>query len=276
MTETNTANTTTPTPAQAQIAWIIATIVVFAWGINFVLAKHALNQFDIGPFNFFRFAGMALCGWLVLLLIGGVRPVDPVDRRRLVMVAVVGFCGYVFGFSVGLNLTSAFSASLLLALVPLWLVIFVSIIERRRPSGASLAALAVALAGTVVFVASRTSGSLGWGDLISLFVAACYASFLLLNRPLVDRYPPFHAHHLRCNAGRSPDTSFHRPYIGRSGLDYGHRLGLDCHGLGHHRACIRSLVGLELGSATTCIDPDCADALPRTDHQRGRRVGIPR
>ena len=191
MTETNTANTTTPTPAQAQIAWIIATIVVFAWGINFVLAKHALNQFDIGPFNFFRFAGMALCGWLVLLLIGGVRPVDPVDRRRLVMVAVVGFCGYVFGFSVGLNLTSAFSASLLLALVPLWLVIFVSIIERRRPSGASLAALAVALAGTVVFVASRTSGSLGWGDLISLFVAACYASFLLLNRPLVDRYPPF-------------------------------------------------------------------------------------
>jgi drug/metabolite transporter (DMT)-like permease len=37
----------------------------------------------------------------------------------MLLVALVGFCGYGFGFSVGLNLTSAFSASLMLALVPL-------------------------------------------------------------------------------------------------------------------------------------------------------------
>ena len=172
-------------------AWIIACFVVFAWGINFVLTKHALDQFDIAPFNFVRFGGMVVLGWLVLLTTGGVRPIESRDRLRLLMVSVVGYCGYVFGFSVGLHLTSAFSASLLLALVPLWIIVFNSLIERRFPNALSLAALALASAGVVTFVAARTSLSIGWGDLVSLVVAGFYAGYLLLNRPLVDRYPPF-------------------------------------------------------------------------------------
>ena len=172
-------------------AWIIACFVVFAWGINFVLTKHALDQFDIAPFNFVRFGGMVVLGWLVLLTTGGVRPIEPRDRLRLLIVSVVGYCGYVFGFSVGLHLTSAFSASLLLALVPLWIIVFNCLIERRFPNALSLAALALASAGVVTFVAARTSLSIGWGDLVSLVVAGFYAGYLLLNRPLVDRYPPF-------------------------------------------------------------------------------------
>ena len=172
-------------------AWIIACFVVFAWGINFVLAKHALDQFDVGPFNFVRFSGMVAVGWFVLLTTGGVRAIEPGDRLRLLIVAVVGFCGYVFGFSVGLHLTSAFSASLLLALVPLWIIVLNSLAERRFPNTVSLAALALASAGVVTFVAARTSVSLGWGDLISLVVAGFYAGYLLLNRPLINRYPPF-------------------------------------------------------------------------------------
>ena len=172
-------------------AWIVACFVVLAWGINFVLSKHALDEFGVGPFNFLRFGGMLVVGWLVLAATGGVRPIDPRDRLRLLVVSVVGYCGYVFGFSVGLHLTSAFSASLLLALVPLWIIAFNSVVDRRFPSAVSLAAFALATAGVVTFVAARTSLSLGWGDLVSLVVAGLYAGYLLLNRPLVDRYPPF-------------------------------------------------------------------------------------
>ncbi|MCO4835410.1 MAG: DMT family transporter, partial [Acidimicrobiaceae bacterium] len=106
-------------------------------------------------------------------------------------VAVVGFCGYVFGFSVGLSYTSAFSASLLLALVPLWVAIFTAAVTRERPPVKSLFALGLAASGTALFVASRTSISLGWGDAVSLVVAALYAAYLLLNRRLVEHYPPF-------------------------------------------------------------------------------------
>ena len=174
-----------------QMAWLVACFVVLGWGLNFVLAKHALNQFSVGSFNFVRFAGMVAIGWAVIALTGGRTPIAAEDRRWLVLVAIVGFCGFVFGFSVGLSYTSAFSASLLLALVPLWVAVFTAAQARKLPPAASLLAFALAAGGTALFVGSRTSVSFGWGDVISLVVAALYATYLLLNRRLVDRYPPF-------------------------------------------------------------------------------------
>ena len=171
-------------------AWIVACFVVFVWGINFVLAKHALDQFDVGPFNFVRFGGMVVVGWVVLWVTGGIQSIEARDRLRFMVVAVVGYCGYIFGFSVGVSLTSAFSASLLLALVPMWIIIFNSMTRRRLPNALTLVAFAIASAGVVMFVSARTSVSLGWGDLVSLTVAGFYAGYLLLNRPLIDRYPP--------------------------------------------------------------------------------------
>lgn len=173
------------------MVWVVVCVVVAAWGVNFVLAKEALNQFDVGPFNFIRFASMAVLGWIVLSLTGGVTPVRREHRGRLLAVAVVGFCGYVFGFSVGLSLTSAFSASLLLAVVPLLLMLFTSLRHRKLPAPAAQVAVAVAAAGSVLFVTARTSVSLGWGDLVTLLVAASYATYLLAIRPLVAHFKPF-------------------------------------------------------------------------------------
>jgi len=184
-----TALTLAPVNRIQAAAWLIACVVVLAWGFNFVLSKHALEQFGVGPFNFLRFGGMVVTGWLLLWATGGIRCVQSRDRRRLLVVAVVGYCGYVFGFSVGLDLTSAFSASLLLALVPLWIVVIHCAIDRRLPSVGSGIALALAAGGVVLFVLGRTSVSVGWGDFISLGVAGLYAAYLVLNRPLIARYP---------------------------------------------------------------------------------------
>jgi len=178
-------------PASTAAVWIVACAVVTAWGVNFVFAKEALNQFDVGPFNFIRFTAMAVLGWLVLGLTGGVTPVPREHRGRLVAVAVVGFCGYVFGFSVGLSLTSAFSASLLLAVVPLLVMLFTSVGGRNLPAPLSLMAVAAAAAGCALFVTARTSVSIGWGDLVTLLVAASYAIYLLAIRPLVAHFRPF-------------------------------------------------------------------------------------
>ena len=133
---------------------------------------------------------MVVVGWLVLWVIGGIRSIESRDRLRFLVVAVVGYCGYIFGFSVGVSLTSAFSASLLLALVPLWIIVFNSMTRRRLPNVLTLVAFAIASAGVVMFVSARTSVALGLGDLVSLTVAGLYAGYLLLNRPLIDRYPP--------------------------------------------------------------------------------------
>ena len=176
--------------SSARRAWIIAAVVVFGWGINFVFAKHALNQFDLATFNVFRFTGMAGLGWIVLAVTGQICPIEPHHRKQMVLVAFVGFVCYVFGFSVGLNFTSAFSASLLLALVPLWVLAITATQQRRIPPVGSLVAVGLAATGTTLFVTARTSVQLGCGDLVSVAVAAAYATYLLMNRALVDHYPP--------------------------------------------------------------------------------------
>ena len=71
--------TTRDTPRPA-VVWAIAGAVVLGWGLNFVFAKEALTQVDVGPFNFVRFGAMLLLGWLVLLTTGGPEPVRPQDR----------------------------------------------------------------------------------------------------------------------------------------------------------------------------------------------------
>jgi drug/metabolite transporter (DMT)-like permease len=169
---------------------VIASVVVLGWGLNFVFAKHALNQFDLATFNLFRFAGMTVIGWVVIASTGPIRPIEQRHRKLMVLVALVGFLAYVFGFSVGLNYTSAFSASLLLALVPLWVLAITATRDRKLPPPASLIAIGLAALGTTMFVTARTSVSFGWGDLISVTVAAAYAAYLLMNRSLVDHYPP--------------------------------------------------------------------------------------
>jgi drug/metabolite transporter (DMT)-like permease len=144
----------------------------------------------VSLFNFLRFIGMVILGWLVVIFTRGLRPIHRSNWLRMLLVALVGFCGYVFSFSVGLHLTSAFPASLMLALVPLWIIVLTAAKQRRLPSWPALLALLLAAAGCATFVASRVSVSLGWGDLISLLVAGCYAGYLLLNRPFVARYHP--------------------------------------------------------------------------------------
>lgn len=180
--------TSTPSPASV---WIVAVLVVVGWGLNFVFAKEALNQVDVGAFNFMRFGGMTVIGWIVIIRSGNRKPIAEEHRRPLALVAVVGFCGYVFGFSWGLSLTSAFSASLLLAMVPLFVVILTSVIERQLPGAMVLLGLTIAIGGSVIFAVSRTSVEVGWGDLLIVLVAACYAGYLMLNRKLVDHYSPF-------------------------------------------------------------------------------------
>lgn len=169
--------------------WTVALLVVGVWGVNFVIAKHALDQFDIGAFNVLRFSAMTALGWIVVLATSRAVPVPPADRWPLVLVATVGFAGYVYGFSVGLAYTSAFSASLLLALVPLWVVVLTALRTRRRPEPLAIAGLGLAALGVGVFVAARTSVELGRGDVIAVVVAGFYAAYLLLNAPLTRRYP---------------------------------------------------------------------------------------
>ncbi len=50
-------------PRTNQLALLVAHADVLGCGINLALAKHALNQFSVGAFNFVGFGRMVTPGW---------------------------------------------------------------------------------------------------------------------------------------------------------------------------------------------------------------------
>ncbi len=170
--------------------------VVLIWASTFVITKDALNDFTPFSFIFGRFSVILLLAFAVLTAQSfrrGFRAmwhVDRADLPRFVAAGVSGYTLYQMGFTFGLDHTSPFSSSLLIAMVPLFTLVIASALGERYPLGAWLGVL-IAVVGVVVFLLDRqTAGSTLLGNTLSAGAAIAFASYGLINRPLVRKYPP--------------------------------------------------------------------------------------
>jgi drug/metabolite transporter (DMT)-like permease len=103
---------------------------------------------------------------------------------------VTGYTLYQLGFVLGLERTSPFSSSLLIAMVPLFTVVILTLLGERTPRRGWIG-LGIAVVGVAVFLGDKrgAEGSL-LGDALSLGAAVAFAAYGVANRPLVAGYPP--------------------------------------------------------------------------------------
>ncbi len=180
---------------QAILPELILGAVVLIWASTFVITKDALDEFTPFSFIFARFSIILALAFAVLAAQSARRGwrqmwyLDRSDLPRFVAAGVLGYTFYQIGFTVGLDHTSPFSSSLLIAMVPLFTLVIAAIMGERYPSGAWLGVL-VAVVGVVVFLLDRqTEGTTMLGNALSAFAAVSFASYGLVNRPLVRKYP---------------------------------------------------------------------------------------
>lgn len=172
--------------------------VVLLWASTFVVTKDAFDRITPLAFTFARFAIMLALAFAVLAIRGrGAARARywRVRRADLPLFGAAGLTGYVLyqlGFVLGLERTSPFSSSLLIAMVPLFTVLILLLGGERTPAR-GWAGLALAVIGVAVFLADKRGsgeeGSLS-GDALSLGAAVAFASYGVVNRPLTKRYPP--------------------------------------------------------------------------------------
>jgi drug/metabolite transporter (DMT)-like permease len=187
--------------ARSQRAWaglrgdVLAVGAVVNWGLSYGLTKRAFQEWRPLPFTATRFVAMAAVAAVVLALQGRLRlPFGP-DAPRFARAGLFGFALYQLGFILGLDRTSAFSSTLLLATgFPLFSLLFlrlggVETVTRRQWAGVGLAAIGIGL-----FVGAKTGGprlaDARLGDLLSLAAAASFALYGIVTKPLAARYPP--------------------------------------------------------------------------------------
>lgn len=180
-------------PLLARIGPELAQLVVVGlWASTFVVTKASFAELTPLAFTFARFALMTLLAFGVLLVRrrGAARGVRRADFGRFVVAGLSGYTFYQLGFVLGLDRTSPFSSSLLIAMVPLFTVLILALAGESTPRRGWLG-LGVAIGGVVVFLLDRRGepGTL-LGDALSLGAAVSFALYGIVNRPLVAAYPP--------------------------------------------------------------------------------------
>jgi drug/metabolite transporter (DMT)-like permease len=167
--------------------------VVTVWASTFILTKQAFAEISPLAFAFVRFAGITVLAFGVLA--ARVRSGNAEwtiwrsDIPRFVLVGVCGYMLYQLGFVLGLERTSPFSSSLLIATTPLFTIVLLTVLREPQPLRAWLGG-GVALLGTAIFLLDKL-GSPGTllGDVLSIGSAISFAGYGVFNRPLVKRYP---------------------------------------------------------------------------------------
>ena len=173
---------------------LTALFVVTIWGISAPFRKAALAEFDVLPFTALRFLGMLVLGWSVLgwhWRKTGERRLTLGDWPSLVLSGICGYTIYLVAGLVGLDYTTAFSNSLLLATAPLFAALFLWALRLESIHRIQWLGLALAFFGVAIFVweKARTGfAAASLGDLISLAAALGFAVYTVLNKRLLARH----------------------------------------------------------------------------------------
>ena len=149
-----------------------ALLAVVLWGASPVAAKVAVTSLPVMAVVLFR---TIVGGIAALPLVLAMRIPLPDTRRRKGLLGLSGFCGFVAFpvlFTIGVNLTSANHASLILASLPVFTGAIAMTWDGRLPRGVWWAGCSIALAGEFLLVFGHevdVQGAPGFaGDLLVL------------------------------------------------------------------------------------------------------------
>lgn len=169
--------------------------VVLIWASTFIAMKDAFSYLDPLPYTLFRFI------WINLLAFGVLwfqhrrdkevpLTIRRADLPRLILASIFGYTLYQICFVLGLDHSSIFTLSLLVAMVPLFTMLMLAAMGEATPPYGWIG-LGMAIVGVVVFLSDKRSGDDSVvGALLSLGAAVAFAVYGVINRPLAKRYHP--------------------------------------------------------------------------------------
>lgn len=171
-------------------------LTIAIWGLNFPLQKALFGQIGAVTFVGLRYLIAPVCS--VLLLLWHYRARWPrlsrADAWALAQVACIGQALHLVLASVGMEGSTAFSASVLLACGPVFTLLILRGLGVERLGLAQVVGVALAAAGALAFTGDKllAAQGLNWqasgGDLILLLAAALFSYYTVASKPLIERH----------------------------------------------------------------------------------------
>jgi len=168
---------------------------MLVWGVNFAVSKYILDRIGAGSFMFFRFSLLPLLGMALLVIVFRGRMALTWPRRedlpRFVACALIGHAVHIGAVVHGMNLSTAFSSSLVLTSGPVFTLVILALLGAERLRASQVAGTAVACVGMALFLSDKFAGGFaqaGVGDLLLLVAALSFSLYIILVQRLVKRY----------------------------------------------------------------------------------------
>lgn len=170
--------------------FMAALAVVLVWGLNFPLSKALFNQ--VGPAGFLglRYLLVPLCAAALLCWRFGLRwpRLDRHEVWPLVRLTLVGQGLHLMLSNYGMQGSTAFSASVLLACGPVFTLLILRWSGVERLSRGQVVGVAAAATGALLFMADKLLAAdwqAGLGDLMLLAAAALFSYYTVASKPLI-------------------------------------------------------------------------------------------
>ncbi|PRY14276.1 drug/metabolite transporter (DMT)-like permease [Pontibacter ummariensis] len=170
-------------------------LVALIYGSNYSIAKEVM-PFYVGPFGLIviRVVSAALFFGIFSRLVVKEKIVGWADNVRSILCGITGIAINQLCFFAGLNLTAPINAALLMVIVPVIVLLFSAILLRERVGWRKVAGIAVACTGAMLLIySSRSESTTGnlFGDLLIILNATSFGIYLVIVKPLMQKYNAF-------------------------------------------------------------------------------------
>lgn len=170
-----------------------ALAVVLTWGLNFPLQKALFGQ--VGPMGFLglRYLLVPFCAVALLCWRFGTRwpRLDRTEVWPLVRLTLVGQGLHLLLSAYGMQGSTAFSASVLLACGPVFTLLILRASGVEKLSRGQVAGVAAAAAGALLFTSDKLLAA-EWqaslGDLTLLAAASLFSYYTVASKPLIQHH----------------------------------------------------------------------------------------
>ena len=178
------------------LAHIALFLVALFYAANYTVAKEVMPTY-VPPFGFIllRVVFAVSVFWLLFAAFRGER----MERKDLGRAALAGLLGVALNqllFFKGLNWTYPIHASLLMTTTPILVLIAGAIILKERITLTKVLGIAIGAAGAILLLvntkapAGASASNMLLGDFLVFLNATSYAGYLVVVKPLMQKYSP--------------------------------------------------------------------------------------
>ena len=167
-------------------------IPVITWGISFVSTEYLLDYMGAMTIGAVRFIFATLLMFLMMKWTKTPLKIDKKDHILFVLAGGVGIAIYFYFENTGIKYISASPSALIIAAIPIFTLIFESIIYKRKIMGVDMLAIAVSIIGVILIVDIdfsqffKAEESLGY--LMMLGAVASWVVYSMASKPLFEKY----------------------------------------------------------------------------------------